>query len=473
MKNILLVLMSLFLFSCNDFFTLQPENKINEQTFYKNQDDFETYLTGIYGGLQYLQNYIFINEVGTDNAVIQLSNAASSETDFEYMNISPTNDYVSGYWTNAYTTIGRVNTMFSYIDKVDFDETSKNSIKGESEFLRALSYFNLVRLYGPVYLVKDAFTSPNQIENYDLTRKPVNDIYDFIISDLTDAEKLLPTTIPSNKGKISIGAVKTLLAEVYLTMHNYDLAAQKLKEVIDMNAYSLVDDYTKLFTEGNDDTKESIFEIEYASGNVGEGSSFGFHYYPNVINMAVFTQNQVAGGRCVPSETLFDGFESGDLRKAMYGDQLPMSDGTTSHWLYCKKFVDYNAPSPEDEGVNYLYMRYADVLLMYAETLNELGRTSEAFAYINMVRNRAGLKDLSNLSQSDLRFAIEKERQYELAFECHRWFDLLRTGRTITVLNADYQKRGLTFSVDQNELLLPIPQSQLDINPKLTQNDGY
>lgn len=476
MRNIIIAcLLSVSLLSCDDFLTLEPENQMNELGFYKTQSDFETALVGLYSGLQnYGKNLIWINELGTDNAVFQLSNAENTVTAFEYMDLTPTNGYVGSYWSNAYGMISRANSILNKIDKVDFDESAKNAIKGECKFIRALSYFQLVRLFGPVSITEIEFTSPNQIAGYDFSRKPVKQVYEFILADLTDAEMMLPSTIPSNKGKVSVGAVKALMGKVYLTLHDYEKASRKLKEVIDLNAYSLVDDYAALFSEGNDDTSESILEIEYASGNLGEGQNFAFHYYPNVMNMAVFPSNLLGGGRCVPGESLFNTFEEGDLRKeTMFGDQLPMVDGTTTHYLFCRKFADYKATTLDDAGVNFTLMRYADVFLMYAEALNEQGQTTAAIEYLNAVRIRAGLKGLIGLSQSELRLALEKERRYELAFEGHRWFDLVRTNRATTVLNADYAARGLAFRVEDYELLLPIPQGELDINPDLGQNDGY
>lgn len=476
MKKILATsLLAISLLSCNDFLTLQPEHQINELGFYKSKSDFETALVGTYAGLQnYGRVLIWINELATDNAVIQLSNAENQVTAFEDMNIVPTNGHVSTYWSNPYGIISRTNSIINKIEKIDFDEASKNAIIGECKFLRAFSYFHLVRIFGPVSLVEIEFASPNQISGYDFSRKPVEEIYKFIINDLTEAEKLLPSAMPSNKGKISIGAVKALLGKVYLTNHEYEKAAAKLKEVIDLKAYSLVDDYANLFSEGNDDLSESILEIEYASGNLGEGQNFAFQFYPNVVNMAVFPGNLLAGGRCVPGESMFNAYEEGDLRKdKSLGDQLPMTDGTTTNYRFCRKFADYKATTLEDAGVNFTLLRYADILLMYAEALNEQGQTAQAYEYINPIRTRAGLKGLSGLSQADFRLAIEKERRVELAFEGHRWFDLIRTGRAQQVLNADYAARGLSFTVEDHELLLPLPQGELDINPDLGQNKGY
>ena len=141
--------------------------------------------------------------------------------------------------------------------------------------------------------------------------------------------------------------------------------------------------------------------------------------------------------------------------------------------LYGKKFVDFTATNVADMNNNFTAIRYSDVLLMYAEALNETSKTEDAHLYINQVRKRAGLVELTGLSKNELFLSIEKERRVEFLYEGHRWFDLVRTGRAIEVLNKHFTDSGLSYTVDQNELLMPIPQRERDINPALEQNPGY
>lgn len=467
-------LFSLSAVSCSDFLTLSPEHRINELDYWKSEADFETAVVGLYSVLQgHAQNLIWANELGTDNATYQLPQAESNVTGFDYWTLSPTNSYVGNYWSTSYSLISKANTILNRLSCIDF--ASKSQMEGECKFIRALAYFQLVQFFGDVSISTQEFSSPNQIAGYDFSRKPVEEVYGLILKDLTDAEKLFTNVdIPSNKGKISIGAVKTLLGKVYLTRKEYDLAASKLKDVIDMHVYSLESNFTSLFSEGNDDKGESILEIEFASGNQGEGHGFALHFYPNVINMDVFPGGIIGGGRCVPSKTLWNAYEDGDIRRdTELGNKLPMVDGTTTDYYFCKKFIDFSATTTSDGGVNFTLLRYADVLLMYAEVLNELNKTDEALSYINQVRKRAQVANLEGLSQGQLRLAIEKERQLELCFEGHRWFDLKRTGRLLEVINEDFENLGLAFSVEEYELLLPIPQGQIDTDPNLKQNSGY
>ena len=473
MRYLPLVAISLSTMSCSDFLTLKPEHQMNELSFYQTESDFETAMVGLYSGLQgYAYNLIWINELATDNAYVQLPQGEAVVSAFDQMNLAATNNYVASYWNNSYGLISRANGILKRLEAKEF--ASKARMEAECKFIRALSYFQLVQLFGDVSFTEESFSSPDEIASFDFSRKPAEQIYTLILKDLEEAEASIGAELPDDRGKISIGAIKSLLVKVYLTRHDYTKAANKLKEIIDMNAYTLVSDFKTLFSEGNDDTSESILEVEYASGNKGEGSVFAHHFLPNVINMDLLPGGILGGGRCVPTETLWNAYEEGDIRRdAALGNKLPMVDGSTSDYYFCKKFVDFSATTAFDGGVNFTLFRYADILLMYAECLNELGQVEQALPYINKVRKRAGLGDLKDISQANLRFAIEAERQKELCFEGHRWFDLKRTGRTIEVLNADFVRRGLSFSVEEYELLLPIPQVQIDIDPNLEQNPGY
>jgi hypothetical protein len=148
-------------------------------------------------------------------------------------------------------------------------------------------------------------------------------------------------------------------------------------------------------------------------------------------------------------------------------------NGTYAKNIYGLKFVDFTTGLAGDGGINFTSLRYADVLLMYAEALNETSKTNDAQPFLNMVRNRAGLPSVSELTKTQLTEALEKERRVEFLCEGHRWFDLVRTGRLITVMNKYFQDNGLNFSVKETELLMPIPQSERDIDPGLGQNPGY
>ncbi|MGM9510349.1 RagB/SusD family nutrient uptake outer membrane protein [Larkinella sp. GY13] len=477
-KNLLVFLLLLVTAtSCKDFLALTPEYQISDQTFYKNQNDFETALTGVYStfrGLFNTSNVVYLADLTTDNTEIQWSSPSVNEMQLDQNAVVSTNTNIQAAWNTCLYTISRSNAIINRIDGVNFDQTTKDRIKGEAKFLRAYSYFYLVRLFGNVPLISQEFSSPAEVAAADLALKPAAQVYEVILADLTSAETLLPATLNSDRTKASRPTVKALLGKVYLTLKNYDLAATKLKEVIDAKTYSLVPDYRTLFTNGNNNLAESIFEIEYVAGR-SMGNNYSALFTPAITSMAIFPGNLQGSGRIVPTLDLLRAYETGDARKAIsVNDSVLLINGRKSYSRYGLKFVDFKAIDLSDGTITFTQLRYADVLLMYAEVLNEQGKTAEALPFINQVRTRVKLPDLTGLTQAGLRTAIEKERRVEFLFEGQRWFDLVRTGRAQTVLNAHYASLNLSFKVDDFELIFPIPQNEVDLNPTLIkQNPGY
>jgi hypothetical protein len=354
------------------------------------------------------------------------------------------------------------------------NEQTKSQFRGEALFLRAYSYFQLVRIFGPVPVVEVAFRSPVEIDAFDMSRKPVNEVYTLITNDLIQAATLLDGVTGLGKSRASTGAAKTLLGKVYLTQNEYELTETVLKEVIDAGSYSLVEDYKVLFTNGNDDLSESIFEIKYMSGNLGVGNNFSSIFTPARFDMEIFPNAMQGSGRVLPTPDMAGAYEEGDLRRSLsIGDSVLLNTGNYERELYGLKFVDFTTGVQGDGGVNFTALRYADVLLMYAEALNQNGKEDEALAYLNMVRDRAGLDGLSGLSADDVTMALEHERKVEFFLEGHRWFDLARTGRLMTVINDYFQRNNLSFRVEEHNLIMPIPLREIDINPNLGQNPGY
>lgn len=475
-KLLAILVLTATLTSCQDFLNLKPAYQISDQSFYQNQNDFETALVGVYStfrGLYSSSVVHYVGELTTDNAEIQWSSPSADEMQMDQNGVTATNAFVRSAWNTCLYTISQSSNILNRIDAVNFDQTTKNRIKGEAQFLRAFSYFYLVRMFGNVPIATQTFTSPAQVSAADLTLKPKEEVYKLILSDLTSAETLLPATLVTDKTKASQMAVKALLGKVYLTQQNYDLAATKLKEVIDSKLYSLVADYKTLSTNGNTNLTETLLEVDYLSGQT-LGNNYSSLFTPAITSMAIFPNNSQGSGRIVPTLDLTKAYETGDARKAIsVNDSVALIGGKKSYSRYGLKFVDFKAVDPGDGSVSFTILRFADVLLMYAEVLNEQGKAADALPYINQVRQRAKLPVLAALSQADLRLAIERERRVELLYEGHRWFDLVRTGRAQTVLNAHYASQKLNFSVQDFELLFPIPQAEIDLNPALKQNTGY
>ena len=480
--NILLlgVLASVGLSSCGDsFLDLKPISSATSDNFYKTADDIKNAVNGSYAALQAGglagNSYVF-GEIASDNTVPVASGSVTDQDEFDRFYIKTTNPFISGRWNDGYAAIARYNTILDKIGGVTMDDALKNRYSAEVKFLRGLVYFELVRTFGDVPIVLKGITNPD--EGYAYTRNPKAEVYAQIEKDLTEAEAVLPVSYSSaDIGRATKGAAKALLGKVYLTQKKYPHAVSKLKEVIDLNTYALLTNYADVFKVANKNHKESVFDVQYKSGGAGEGNGWPNSFAPQNSGNAVIAFG--GDGNNQPSADIIAAYEPGDLRKDL---SLATSYVNASGQVIPDKFVRkyYDVPvAKNDNGNNIPVIRYADVLLMYAEALNEVGyqAAGEAFTYLNQVRVRAGLAPRTAVQlpdQASFRLAIEQERRVELAFEGHRWFDLVRTGRAVAVLNSKKEQIRLVAELTQNNLVFPIPQSQIDINKdKIAQNPGY
>jgi starch-binding outer membrane protein, SusD/RagB family len=379
-------------------------------------------------------------------------------------------------WSNYFSIISRANIMLDRLASADaYAVPNKELYIGEAKFLRALAYFDMVRIYGDVPMV----TAPLTVEEaYKTPREKVEKIYnEVIIPDLLEAGAKLPVKYSGGDvGRATKGAAKSILGKVYLTVKDFPKAEAVLMEVTGMG-YALLPDYNALFDYTKDEHhSEYIFDIEYEQG-MGEGSTFTTNFCPK--NPALATFYGVTGGQNGannPPRSLFALFPAGDLRKditaadghtdanGVFHPLIPTSNDVQT---FTKKYM-VRLIATNDSRANWKVIRYADVLLMLAEALNENGKTEEALVYLNAVHERAGLDDYSSLSKEDAREKIYLERRLELSFEGHRWFDLLRTGRALEVMAPYGMKPHMT--------IFPIPLNQIQLinDPSIfPQNPGY
>jgi starch-binding outer membrane protein, SusD/RagB family len=465
----------------SDFLDLAPISQLNSNNFYKTPEDMKNALTAVYGSLQYGGQYYssmhIIGDLRSDNTEIPNPNAGADLQAVDGFTNVPVTSISSNTWNAHYQGIQAANIVIEKIQGVAMDASLKSRYIGEAKFLRALMYFNLVRIYGDVPLVTSVINNPQ--EGYTFGRESTDKVYAQIIADLVEAEASLPFVYTgSDLGRATKGAAMSLLGKVYLTRKQWALAAEKLKQVIDESAqtkYQLRATYASIFGTTNKNNSESIFEVQFKGGSNGEGSPFSNQFAPIGSGTAVVAVGNPLGQN-IPTSEMFASYEAGDLRRDLSMATSYVLSGKVVNHNYILKFRSTPA-SNLDSDVNWIVLRYADVLLMYAEALNELGFVADgpAFGFLNQIRKRAGLTELSSThsnsafrvtSQAEFRLAVEKERRSELAFEGHRWFDLVRTGRAMTVMAS----KGM----QAHQALFPIPQSQIDINPGLmTQNPGY
>ena len=460
---------------CSDFLDLTPVDATNVKNFYRNASDMRAAVAAAYGmlanGGEYGYAYYNVAEVRSDNTMNWEGGGNLPDAELDQFKMASTNEIIRVMWVDTYRGILAANTVLDHIGGAEMDEALRQRFIGEARFLRALQYFNLVRTFGDVPLVLSETKTVD--EGYSQPRVPKPEVYAQIIADLTEAAQKLPVSYSGNDvGRATSGAAKALLGKVYLTTGDFAKAKDKLKEVIDAGTYKLLDDYSALWPVANANNEESVFEVQFKKGGTGTGSSFYNNFAPRNSGSSVIKVG-FAGGRHLPTTDLIAAYEPGDYRKNV-SLSLGYTDNVTGKYVadpYTLKFQD--TPFADgDADNNWPVLRYADVLLMYAEAVNATdGPSTEAYGAINAVRKRAKLAALpSGLSKAAFALGIEHERQVELAFEGHRWFDLVRTGREVPVMNQHFKS---TVVQDFNAVF-PIPQTQIDINPSgIKQNPGY
>lgn len=469
--------------SCSDFLEQNPQTDLSENDFYKTADDILSAVNGAYSSLQegdiYGNWYVF-GEIPSDNTRNQLSGSVTTQNEFDQFYIDTQNSMIANFWKAAYKVINRTNTILGRIDGIEINTELANRYKLECKFIRALMYFNLVRVYGDVPLVLKEISIS---ESYDILREPKENVYNQIIADLKEAQDLPVSYSTAEDGRATQGAAKALLANVYMTLHKYAEAETILAEIINSGRYSLlentpgslnIDGYKNVFSPVNHNSKEGIFEIQFLKGGYGEGSNYANNFAPENSGTNVVAVGGT-GGNNIPEMDIYNAYEEGDLRRDFAMSLGYYDNRKNNEWVesrYVCKFMDVPYQN-NDASNNYPVIRYADVILMYAEALNQNGKTAEACKYLNMTRRRGfGYQttetspvDLQTTDKAQFALMVEQERRVELAFENHRWFDLIRTGRAVEVM------RSKGFSLNETNLICPIPQKQIDVNPKLTQND--
>ena len=469
--------------SCSDFLEQNPQTDLSENDFYKTADDILSAVNGVYSSLQegdiYGNWYVF-GEIPSDNTRNQLSGSVTTQNEFDQFYIDTQNSMIANFWKAAYKVINRTNTVLGRIDGIEINTELANRYKLECKFIRALMYFNLVRVYGDVPLVLKEISIS---ESYDILREPKENVYNQIIADLKEAQDLPVSYSTAEDGRATQGAAKALLANVYMTLHKYAEAETILAEIINSGQYSLlentpgslnIDGYKNVFSPVNHNSKEGIFEIQFLKDGYGEGSNYANNFAPENSGTNVVAVGGT-GGNNIPEMDIYNAYEEGDLRRDFSMSLGYYDNRKNNEWVesrYVCKFMDVPYQN-NDASNNYPVIRYADVILMYAEALNQNGKTAEACKYLNMTRRRGfGYQttetspvDLQTTDKAQFALMVEQERRVELAFENHRWFDLIRTGRAVEVMKS----KG--FSLNETNLICPIPQKQIDVNPKLTQND--
>lgn len=472
--------------ACTDLLTEQPKDRISSDAFFQTAADAKAAIAATYRPLStgslWGTNLQWALNAATDESRVGPEEENPNIVALTQLSWTTTNPYIAGSnasggaWGGLYQMITRANLVLARVPDITMDDAQKSQILAEAKFLRALGYFYLVRLYGDVPLV---LTPEDQAALG--PRTPVATVYAQIVKDATEAEAALPAVWGStDKGRATKGSAEALLAEQYVWRKDWPNAATFAKKIIDGGNYALLANYIQAFLPGSQNRSEEVFAAQSSSATGAPAIDIAAWEYPRNMN-----PNSNGGwGTWQPLQAFIDAYPTGDYRKevSFFTSGIDPTGKTVTFLPHVYKFRPTARPGQQD--VNWPIYRYADVLLMYAEALNEQGQPDAAIGYVNMVRARArngtGSEaralpaDLATgQSQAQVRAAIFDERKWELAYEGKRWFDLVRQGFPVFQAAETADPTVIPGNVQPTRMLWPVPQAQIDLNKELTQNPGY
>lgn len=488
-----------------DFVTLDNPNALSTTSFWKTSEDAQAGINAVYNALYYdglyMRLYNWIMDVRADDC---RNTSPWWTTALVAYQVTSDNPCYYTSWQHCYTGIWRANQVLDYVPAIEMDEALKARILAEAKFLRGLYYFHLVILYENIPLVT---TCPVDASEYYPAQTPKADVWAQIIQDFTDAKAVLPVKeayAAADLGRATKGAAAGFLAKSLMWNQRWSEAAVELKSIIDqeLGTYSLVTNYRDNFTVAGENNSESLFEVQFDK-NVG-GTTLGWVGEPQPDwsktsgKARTYAPLGFGYGDITPTDWIYDEFM---LEKTVGGEDDPRMAASAfydypgvsvygmtwaqsglSNIIYIRKYLNDDTDADEVEwrsAINERVLRYADILLLYAECLNEVGQTGDAYDFIQIVRDRADLPDLATtkpgMTQEDMRSQLSHERALEFCFEAQRYPDLVRWGwfddptRLAEMRSHDEELEGWTAGREY----LAIPQTEMDANPSLVQNSGW
>ncbi|MCF8391824.1 MAG: RagB/SusD family nutrient uptake outer membrane protein [Bacteroidales bacterium] len=512
MKKTIYILIALtgmvFFSGCEDFLTDKPESVLTQVDFYNNMTRINQGVLGCYAGMTKVMNDEWMHtELRSDNTCVSSTGSSSNVraylTSFAHFSLIPSEPILLDYWYNTFQNISSINAILPSVMTNEYItlETQRAQLESELRFIRAYHYLQLVNLFGDMFKITTVI-GPNEAKR--LVRSPVEEIYnEIIIPDLLIASEGAPESYPSSDvGRVTKWAAKGLLAKSYMMkggLENLALAKPLLEEVLAEGSLGLVDNFADLFDpskEMNDQTrKEVLFAVRYKGGGLGIGSPFWEYFAPESSANKYLAVGSPDGNNNPTLEirALFEKDSLDSRSDASYG---VYERSATRIYPYVAKYIDENISQALQAENDWIILRYADIVLLYAEVLAQDGNFAIAHNQVNKVRERAGVQDMAAFTSEKMALdSVYQERRLELAFENHRWFDLLRmadsyndenkpmdiliqhTFHTDSILYSSFNPLPVPVETNyvKERLLLPIPQSEIDTNNeiKIPQNDGY
>lgn len=493
----LLIAIVVLLSACDKKLDQNPISQQATSTFYVNQNDFLQGVNAAYNGLRtWPDRMLNLSETRSDN-LYAISDGGVREWEGinSFHKTIAGNSYVTEAWSGNYSGIFKVNTFLENLSLKGADVISDAGLRvrleGEARFLRAFYYFDLVRWFGQVPLIEKTLTPAEALQ---VGRSAVTDVYGRIISDLQFADSSLPEayTATADKGRATKYAAKGLLALVYMTrsgptygikgaglgVNEWGLALNLLNQIINSKKYTFSTSYADIFSYDKENNGEVIFDVQYSTGSTPVvGSTFPWLLAPDTWFQSLGKGTQ--GGLTIRpvSNDLLSSYETGDTRKTFSIQSGYTYSGVTESRSFFKKYIDVSKTPANrlDWPINFIALRYTDVLMMKAECIlhGATGTQADVDAIVTQVRARAGLGPVTNVTLPQLM----EERRKEFAAEGTRWHDLVRSGLVTTVMPAWITKEDVGHVMQPfqtNYILYPVPQSELDVKPGLyDQNLGY
>ena len=511
-KYLVVLLLSSTIFSCTKIIDVKPQSNLSVLTYYSNLAEMNAALAGCYNGMQapLITEWEF-TELRSDNAKQGNPGTSSASNsllnDLDMFVPAPGNTDIEKYWFATYNNIRNCNTLLEKLGVIydpatatftynpisaGISDADVKQVAGQAMMIRAYHYFNLVRLFGGVFLVNKTLTLA---ESKSLQRSTVAEMYKFIEADLRTATTSIKSQTygqqaATDRGRVTVWAAKSMLAKVLLTQNKKSEAIPILQDVIANSGHNVLASYSSVFSISNEMNSEIVFAVRFKAGSLGLGSPFGNDFGP--LNSANNVISGSGDGFNTPT-TEIDTLTNGDLRKPTI---IGVYTSGTLVRIYVKKYL--NPVITKDDGESdWPVIRFPDVQMMLAEAQ---GYSQASLDLINAVRPRAGeplltLTTVPNVAAFEK--ALSRERRLEFAFENQRWFDIVRFGTTLTTLNAidimkahfayEYLAHYFTYpapratipelqaNVTPDRLLLPIPQKEIDTNTQMVipQNPGY
>ena len=486
-KKLCVFVLAFQLLGCSTDLDTQLQGQYTTETFFKTKEHAILAVNATYkiASFNSTNNNLWVfGDVASDDTVKGGNDGDQSDIAFvDNFTANPDNGAIESFWKHYYEGIARANNVIFYVPNIEMDAVLRNQIVGEAKFLRAYFYFHLVNIYGNIPL---RLTPALNINDLSIPISNVADVYAQIEKDLKDASENLPNNYAvTETGRATKGAALGLLSKVYLFQQKWDLALSTASQ-LDGLGYTLNPIYRNNFEIEKENNLESIFEIQHLGGQIPAAGTYLNQYFsPNVLNGYFFN---------APTLNFINEFEKTadltvdprlDYTVGRQGNKWVDGQDYSSDWSPSTGFLDKKMAQKVglnpigDGGQNYVFMRYAEILLIKSEALNELNRADEALIPLNKIRKRAResyifddklngfgtipanlLSNVTTTNQSNLRDAIRHERRVELGLEFHRYYDILRYGKA-------YSESVLqNFNYEKNRYF-PIPQSEVDTNSKI------